>query len=429
MARLEPAQREVLKGLLVASPLVAFPFSRSYVLFCLLAILAGLALRESRSILLRSRGPLLAGAAIGLPILLTILILGIEHGGFAKLWVEKLALVGVAVLLALALHALLDDARARRVAALVMALTVTLWLFDGLVQLFVGVDLFGIPLADEVDGPERIRAFFTKSTRYSYFVGFLAVPAALWLRARPGPGWLAHLLVIAGAAIVFAAGSRYAMGGYGFFMLVYLLLATFAMRPAPRLAALLGASVLLLGLASVMYHSNASFQARLDQTTVVLEVLDRDTINYTLSLRLDVWEPAVKMISERWAFGFGPSEFERQVGSYLEPDSPFAGETKIMHAHQVVIEILLATGVVGLAAFLAWYLWLIRYLWMRRRNAAFGWGCMLAYLLLWLPFGSQKDFYGSEQVLVSFYLLGLGFGFVERGDDPSGGGSTSHASV
>jgi hypothetical protein len=340
---------------------------------------------------------LLAGAAIGLPILLTILILGIEHGGFAKLWVEKLALVGVAVLLALALHALLDDARARRVAALVMALTVTLWLFDGLVQLFVGVDLFGIPLADEVDGPERIRAFFTKSTRYSYFVGFLAVPAALWLRARPGPGWLAHLLVIAGAAIVFAAGSRYAMGGYGFFMLVYLLLATFAMRPAPRLAALLGASVLLLGLASVMYH-----------------------------LRLDVWEPAVKMISERWAFGFGPSEFERQVGSYLEPDSPFAGETKIMHAHQVVIEILLATGVVGLAAFLAWYLWLIRYLWMRRRNAAFGWGCMLAYLL---PFGSQKDFYGSEQVLVSFYLLGLGFGFVERGDDPSGGGSTSHASV
>jgi O-antigen ligase len=219
------------------------------------------------------------------------------------------------------------------------------------------------------------------------------------------------------------------MGGYGFFMLVYLLVVASALRPWPRLGVLVGAPAVLLCLAALMYAFNASFQQRVDQTAVVLEDLDRESINYALSLRLDVWEPAAEMIAERWAFGFGPSEFERQVGDYLEADSPFAGETRIMHAHQVVIEILLAAGTVGLLAYLAWYLWLMRYLWLRRRHAAFGWGCLLAYLLLWLPFGSQKDFYGSEQVLVSFYLLGLGFGFVERGDDPPADGSTPHAGV
>ncbi len=429
ISRLESGRRELLTGLLAASPLVAFPFSRSYVLFCLLIIIAGLALRATRVQLPRCRGVLLAGAAVGLPVLLTLLVLGIEYGGIEKLWLEKLSLIAVATLLAAALAALLDDPRVRRIAALTVTLTVSLWVLDGLVQLLVGHDLFGIPLADEVDGPERIRAFFSKSTRYSYFVGFLAVPAAFWLHARGRHGWLAHGLVIAGASVVFAAGSRYAMGGYGFFMLVYLIAVAARLGPGSRLGVLIGAPVALLCLAVLMYTFNASFKQRVDQTAVVLEELDRDSINYALSLRLDVWEPAAVMIAERWAFGFGPSEFERQVGGYLDAGSPFAGETKIMHAHQISIEILLATRAVGLVAYLAWYLWLLRYLWLRRRHAAFGWGCLLAYLLLWLPFGSQKDFYGSEQVLVSFYLLGLGFGFAGRGDDPPGSGSTAQPSV
>jgi O-antigen ligase len=202
------------------------------------------------------------------------------------------------------------------------------------------------------------------------------------------------------------------MFGYGFFLMIFVLVAACGIPPRPRLTLLLGAPVALLLLATLMFTFNQSFQSRLLQTAAVLQQFDRDTVNRALSLRLDVWEPALAMAAERWVVGYGPSEFERQVGEHLAADSPFAGETRIMHAHQVLIEILLGTGVVGLAAFLAYYAWLMRYLWLQRRGAAsFGWGCLLAFLLLWLPFGSQKDFYSSEQLLVSFYLLGLGFGF------------------
>ena len=402
--------RDLWAGLLAAAPLVVFPFSRAYTICFLLILAVALVANRRPGPWLRHPGLLLAGAATGLPILLTMVVAGFRRGGIDGLWVEKLALVGVAALVGLAVALLLDGARARRVAALVITATVALWVVDGLVQLLAGRDLFGVPLANEVGGPPRVRSFFSKSTRYSYFVGFLLIPPAFWLLGRPRGRLPACLLVACGAAAVFAAGSRYAMAGYGLFMIVFVAVVARGLPKRPRVALLVGAPVALLSLVALMYFSNDSFRTRLDQTAVVLEQFDRETVNRALSMRLDVWEPAVEMIAERWAFGWGPSEFERQVGAYLDADSPFAGETRIMHAHQVGIEVLLATGLVGLGAFLAYYAWLTRTLWLRRERAAsFGWGCLLAYLLLWFPLGSQKDFYGSEQVLVSFYLLGLGF--------------------
>jgi O-antigen ligase len=403
-------RRDLLTGLLVASPLLALPFSRSYALFSLALIVVGLLSSEVRAHWRHQAGVLWAAGATGLPVLLTMLVLGLQQGAIPGLGVEKLAVIAAATLLALALAGLLDRPGVRRVAAVAITLTVAFWVADGLLQLLVGFDLFGIPAADEF-GPDRVRAFFTKATRYGYYVGFLLIPPAFWLLSRPGGRWLAALLAVAGAVVVFAAGSRYAMFGYGFFLLVFVPVAACGLPPRPRLALLLGAPVGLLLLVTLMFTFNQSFQSRLLQTAVVLQQFDRATVNQALSLRLDVWEPALAMAAERWAVGYGPSEFERQVDEYLAPDSPFAGATRIMHAHQVLLEILLGTGMVGLAAFLAYYAWLLRYLWQRRYAAAtFGWGCLLAYLLLWLPFGSQKDFYGSEQLLVSFYLLGLGFG-------------------
>ena len=412
-------RRDLLTGLLVASPIVAFPFSRSYTIFCVAIIVVGVLVRRARAQWSLHPGLLLAGGATGLPVLLTMSLLGLQQGTLATLWIEKFALIAVATLLGLALAGLLLEKRVRQVVAITITITVAFWVIDGVIQLLIGQDLFGVPLWDEVGGPARVKAFFSKATRYGYFVAFLVIPPAFWLLSKPKSKWLAHLLVACGAMVVFAAGSRYAMAGYGFFVMIYIIVVAFSLQSKLRLAVLLGAPVLLLSLSSLMFFFNDSFQSRVLQTSVVLQKFDRETVNHALSLRLDVWEPAMEMIANRWAVGYGPSEFENQVGDYLDTDSPFAGDTRIMHAHQVVIEILLGTGFIGLAAFIAYYVWLTRYLWLRREQAAcFGWGCLLAYLLLWLPFGSQKDFYGSEQVLVSFYLLGLGFGFTEYSDDP-----------
>jgi len=405
-------------GLLVGSPILAFPFSRTYTIFFLLIIIVGVLSRRSRVEWRRQKGLMIAICAVGLPLLLTISVLTLQYGEVEILWIEKLALIGVGGLLSFALAGILIEPRIRHISAIIISFTVAFFIVDGVVQLFIGYDFFGIPLDDLGNGEARVQSFFSKPRKFGYFIGFFTVAPAFWMYFEFRRKWPVHLLVGLGAVVVFAAGSRYTMAGYVFFIMIYVIVVAFSLQLKLRLVVLLGAPVFMLLLSSLMFYFNDSFQSRMLQTSAVLQKFDREALNHALSLRLDIWEPAIEMISERPVFGYGPSEFERQVEDRLDESNVFASEElRVMHAHQVSIEIMLGTGFVGLTAFLAWYVWLTRYLWLRRRHVAFGWGCLLAYLLLWLPFGTQKDFYGSEQVLFSFYLLGLGFGFTEYSDE------------
>ena len=85
-----------------------------------------------------------------------------------------------------------------------------------------------------------------------------------------------------------------------------------------------------------------------------------------------------------------------------------------MHAHQVLLEIALGTGIVGVACFVLYYIYIGSILWRYRQllstRQAFKLSGIIVFLLMWLPFGTQTNFYGSDQIFFTFYFLALSFG-------------------
>ena len=163
------------------------------------------------------------------------------------------------------------------------------------------------------------------------------------------------------------------------------------------------------------YAWNESFRGRLDQTSILLQRFDFPGLNYALSYRLEIWSPAWELIRQHWLFGIGPGQFREEMMSLLPAASWHAqAGLNVMHAHQVLLEIALGTGIIGLTSFLFYYAYVAATLWRHRllllNGRGFELSGMIIFLLMWLPFGTQMDFYGSDQMFFTFYFLSLSIG-------------------
>ena len=412
---MQTTTRDTLFGALLAAPIVAFPFARSYLLFYVTIILTALIARRTMPAIRTERDLTLGVLLLAGPVLITVIALGISTGSIERVWLEKLGLIFVAGLLGASIAGLSTSPRTRNVASLIIGMTSLFWVFDGLVQLIFGKDLFGIG-ANTRSGGERIGAFFENPYRYGYFIAFLAALPAFWLLSQQRGRLLGSLALIAGGAVALAGGSRYAMLGYGLLAMTFVFVAARDLPGRQRTALLAGAPIGLSALIALLLLVSPSLQDRIADTLLILDNMDRNTLNLALSYRLDIWEPALALAGDNWLFGAGPSQITTAIKPYLPPDSIFVTQNiDVMHAHQVLIEVLVGTGVIGLFCFIAYYAHIGAVAWRQRdASATFGWGCLLTFLLMWIPFGSQKDIYGSEQMLLSFYLLGLGFGFLRK---------------
>lgn len=412
---MQTTERDTFLGVLLAAPIVAFPFARTYLVFYLAIILSALITKRTMPTIRAERDLALGILLLAGPLLITIMALGVSTGSIERVSIEKLGLILIAGLLGFSTAGLSTSPRTRAVAAAIIGLTILFWIFDGLVQLLFGKDLFGIP-ANTRSGGERIGAFFDNPYRYGYFIAFLAVLPAFWLISQRKERITASLVLVAGGAVALAGGSRYAMLGYGLLALIFVLVAKRDLPAHQRLGFLAGATIGLCALFGLLLAASPSLQQRVADTLIILNGLDRDSLNLALSYRLDIWEPALALARDNWLFGTGPSQIASAIKPYLPPDSIFVTENiEVMHAHQVLLEVLIGTGIIGLVCFIALYAHVGAVAWRQREaSATFGWGCLLTFLVMWIPFGSQKDIYGSEQMLLSFYLLGLGFGFLNN---------------
>lgn len=414
------------RGLLVALPVLLFPFSRLYTagLILLVLVTAWDCWRQPPRCWPPPPPfrPLLWGLlAIGGPVLLTCLAKPLLGAGFELLWLRKLSTILVAALFALATAQQLSHSpQVRRVALALIAGTVSFWLVDGLVQFGFGRDLFGIPLADRGPEPPRVGIFFANPLTFGYYIPFFSVFPAIWcLRARCS--WLLSASVLLASGVVtLAAGSRNAMLAYCLLVGMLALVWALELPRIQRLGVLLGAPLLLVGLTTTIYGLNASFRSRLDQTVTVLQAPSPEALDVALSYRLEIWQPAWRLIQLHWLFGLGPGQFRTEMRSLLPADSWHARMgLEVHHAHQVLLEIALGTGLIGLLAFLAYYGvvagWFGRCRRYLHEPAGQGLAGLLVFLLLWFPLGTQKNFYGSDQLFLSFYFLAIGFAVLVPG--------------
>jgi O-antigen ligase len=321
----------------------------------------------------------------------------------AKSWSTVAALLRYLPLGLYACLAIRDERRLHALYAGVAAL-LALWALAAWLQMLTGWSPRGAATGEYLTG------LFGNDLKFGPALAVLS-PFALWTaRARWGwRGLLAAFLVLLGPVIL--AGARSAWLCYALAALA------FAWREAGsarRFLALCGAGVLLLALAGgIAWKTSARFDARMQRTLAVFGGDERG-LDTALTGRLDIWRASARMIAAHPVNGVGVRSFRYAYPRYAPADDYFlvaepCGQGQgACHPHQLVLEILAGTGLLGLLLWLAALAWALR-AWRRAGAAARGraFPAAVALGVMLFPLNSHLAFYSAWWGLLFAWLLGL----------------------
>jgi O-antigen ligase len=317
------------------------------------------------------------------------------------------------------------NAPSRRRTFVGLAVIVAAWVVDALLQavtgtspLFAAIDLakqaisgHGMCPADAAVQVDRLSGFLGPcNLKLGQVVASLS-PFLLWAAAARfrAPGWLA---AAAGVGIVIVlAGSRASWITYG----LVLLLSGWRVLGWKRLAGVFLFGAVALGVLAVTVPQ---VRERIERTTRALAGDHRD-IDSALSGRGRIWSAAACMAREHPVNGVGVRRF-RQAFPACDPapgQRAEWGDGPALHAHQIVLEILAETGVIGLLLWLAgaaqaWRAW--RYSGDAARRQARP--AMLALVVTVFPFNTHLAFYSTFWGGITLMLFALSAGSLLAND-------------
>ena len=402
MRAASPQRRGELAALLVVlGVLVLLPLGRSSELPVLVAALIGLGL------LVRYRASLPGDPGLRLILVLFACYwLPIVFSGFAavvpeKTWMtalETLRFLPFAVFTAWALR------RAEVWPALHVSIAAicALWLLDAWIQYLTGNSLGGAPEAERLAG-----IFGADNLKLGPVLATLA-PFVL-LVARERAGRLGLLLAFLALLIpILLAGSRAAWLSFALICVVFAWRETRSFRRfLPLLLGVLLGVVLSVGAA---WRGSAGFDARIELSLLALQGTPAAIDNASAG-RLSIWQTAYAMIRAHPLTGVGARGFRYDYAAHAAPGDRFVDARSgvgASHAHQIVLEVLTETGLVG---FLLWTLGAsvaIR-TWRRaapaQRARAFAPG--LALVAMCFPLNTHLAFYSAWWGLFFWWLLAL----------------------
>jgi O-antigen ligase len=276
--------------------------------------------------------------------------------------------------------------RGRRLTFTGLAVIAGLWIVDALVQAGTGFSLGGPATADRLSG-----VFGANNLKLGLVLASLA-PFPLTAAAnRFGlAGWAlaAALLVL----VVLLAGARASWLTLG----LVLVISGWQQFGARRALAMLGVGGLLLFALAVGFSDK--LQERVERTQEMFSG-ESQGVDHALSGRLPIWRTAVAMAVAHPVNGIGVRGFRRAYPIYADPDDPWlrdADHGAGYHAHQIVLEILSETGLVGLFFWLggialAWRAWRFATPQARERARA----PALALVVTLFPLNTHLAFYST----------------------------------
>lgn len=318
------------------------------------------------------------------------------------------------------------NASARRTTFNGLAIIVAIWTVDALAQavfgsspLFWGLDqlkqLFsGRPMCtlDQMAGIDRLSGFLGPCNRKLGVVMASLSPFLLFAAARrmQVAGWLLASAAI--GVIVLLAGARAAWITYA----LVLVFSGWKLLGWKRLLGVLAfGAVLLAGLTLV----SPQVRERMVLTTQALTA-DEAGVDTALSGRGQIWSAAGCMIARHPINGVGARGF-REAFPACDPNAeqrPAWGQGPAFHAHQIVLEVLSETGVIGLllwlaGAALAWRAW--RYATPQAKDRARP--AMLALAVTVFPLNTHLAFYSTFWGGLTLMLAALYAGSLLARDD------------
>ncbi|MBW8312457.1 MAG: O-antigen ligase family protein [Rhizobium sp.] len=228
--------------------------------------------------------------------------------------------------------------RGRRLTFGGLAVILGLWLLDALVQATTGFSVGGPATADRLSG-----VFGADNLKLGLVLASLAPFPLTSAADRFGlAGWLVAALVL--VAVVLLAGARASWVALGL-VLVFSAWQQFRNRRV-IVALALGAVAVLC----VVTLGSDKLQERIERTEAMLAG-SPEGMDHALSGRLPIWATALRMAAAHPVNGVGVRGFRDAYPHYAAPDDPWLRDGDHgagYHAHQIVLEVLSETGLVGL---------------------------------------------------------------------------------
>lgn len=281
-----------------------------------------------------------------------------------------------------------------------VAMIVLLWLLDAWVQIFTGYSIAGPMQAERLAG-----IFGAGNLKLGPVLAVLSPFVLNTARERFGARGLIVGTVFMLMPILLA-GSRAAWLMYALVVAVFLWRQT---RAPLRFAAWgLAALVVVAAAAWVADRDSAAFDARVQRTLLVFGGSAHD-VDEAGAGRLRIWGTALRMAVAHPVAGVGVRGFRYAYPNFAAPGDQFVDaktDEGAYHAHQLVLEVLSETGVIGLLLWIAGAYVAIR-AWRRAdveaRDRAFAPGLALAVMCF--PLNTHLAFYGSSAWSLLFWLL------------------------
>lgn len=318
------------------------------------------------------------------------------------------------------------NARGRHVTFSGLAIIVAVWTLDALLQvafgtspLFWGLDQLkqlvsghGMCDAAETAALDRLSGMLGPCNLKLGVVLASLAPFALFAAAkRYGVlGW--SLMAAAVGVVVLLAGARAAWLTYG----LVLVFSGWRLLGWKKLLGVFAFGALSLVLLTVV---SPQFRERIERTTQALAA-DESGVDVALSGRAQIWQAAVCMVRKHPVNGVGTRNFREEFPACdPAPDAtPAWGSGPAFHAHQIILEILSETGVIGLllwlaGAALAFRAW--RYATPVARDRARP--AMLALAVTVFPFNTHLAFYSTFWGGLTLLLAALYAGSLLARDD------------
>jgi O-antigen ligase len=296
-----------------------------------------------------------------------------------------------------------------------IAMILVLWLLDAWVQIFTGYSIAGAISAERLSG-----IFGAGNLKLGPVLAVLSPFLFVAARTRFARRGLVAAFVLQLPPILLA-GSRAAWLMYA---LVVLAFAWREARTPLRFFAWSGAAAAIVALAAMLaLHDSQAFAGRVARSLRALQGSEQ-ALDEASAGRVRIWETASRMIAAHPITGVGVRGFRYAYPKYAQPGDTFVdteGDEGAAHAHQIVLEILSETGVLGLLLWFVGAFHALRAWWCADRVARErALAPALALAAMCFPLNTHLAFYSASAWgllfwwLLALYCAALG---AERGDD------------
>jgi O-antigen ligase len=393
-------KREILFGVLLSASIWLLPFSRSFHLvlltFLLVAIYRAFTHRQCFKSSPATRLWLLCNACFALPILWSAFSMGESE--------KPLELFALQMCLLIAGFVVIDVVQNKKTMAVFHHITLWVllfWTLDLLIQVSFGADIFGF------ENEPRPGIYFSSHFKFGLYYASLSPLLLFNPSVRRWPLWLKLFMSGLMLATVLFCNTRSAWLVFGFASIPWFLslLRQGGLNNRHMVLLLMSVPLVIVLLA----YASTDFQTRLMTFAPMLDGLQG--VLKVIPIRSELWMNLSDVIDAHYLLGSGAGNFEKAYVAYSDVSQ---GPVKIYpHAHQVIVDLWVGTGLLGVFAWLLLHSVLFRqYLSASRQAKTLALPFLLVPLVTWLPFNSHRNIFGSELMQFTWIWLAMGVGLL-----------------